>query len=153
MYRGLFIKSGVKEIAYFKFWQFFNSLIEKSRKNINNAVPFVKHPRGSTRDARYNLNWTSYSDYPIVFYSYFTACWRLLYQFFLPLQILEFIYELAAKYPQLMSVSTIGKTYLGLQAQTNFYEIDSTWFDSFFCEKVMTFLWSRFLLVAPTKSP
>lgn len=42
------------------------SLIEESRKSVNSAAPLVKQSKKTKRDARYSLNWTTYSDYPIV---------------------------------------------------------------------------------------
>jgi len=66
------------------------SVIEKNRKDINTALP--KQPRGSNRSPRYSLNWESFSDYPL---------------------ILEFVNELAATYPNMVTLINIGKTATG----------------------------------------
>jgi len=68
------------------------SLIDEGRKDINPASLLPKVHRGNSREARYSLNWTSYSDYPA---------------------ILEFINELVTKYPNLISSTKIGTTVQG----------------------------------------
>lgn len=66
------------------------SMIEKGRNDINTALP--KQPRGTDRSSRYSLNWESFSDYPL---------------------ILEFVNELAAAYPNIVTVINVGKTATG----------------------------------------
>lgn len=80
-------------------------MIEASRKDVNR--PLIRQPRGRNGSPRYSLNWESYSDLPIVSFREqfrFISAKKLGIYF----QIEEFLRELAATYPNLVTYSVAG---------------------------------------------